>query len=71
MEWPKYRSGLWKQLQMQARQVEKAELSAQIIAVDSNPKAIEAAEQNLAAAGLAGVVGVTCQPMQLTVFCWW
>lgn len=64
MGWPKYRPGLWTQLLQQARQAEKTGLSAAIIAVDNNPKAIEAAELNLASAGLADLVRVQCQPMQ-------
>ena len=64
MDWPKYRPGLWNQLLQQARQSERSVLTAPIIALDNNPKAIAAAEQNLTAAGLAGRVQLQCLPMQ-------
>lgn len=64
MDWPKYRPGLWKQLLQLAQRAQKAELAAPIIAIDNNPKAIDAARQNLAAAGLTGLVQIDCQAMQ-------
>lgn len=64
MDWPKYRPGLWRQLLQQARQAEKTELPAAIIAIDNNPKAIAAAERNLTAAALDGLIQVQCLPMQ-------
>jgi len=64
MDWPKYRPGLWKQLMQQAQQAEKDTLVAPILAVDNNPKAIEAAEQNLKSAKLEGMISCLCQPMQ-------
>lgn len=64
MDWPKYRAGLWQQLLQQAEQTEKTVPAARIVAVDSNPKAIVAAERNLEAAGLSGLVELCCRPMQ-------
>jgi putative N6-adenine-specific DNA methylase len=64
MDWPKYRNGLWQQLLQLAQRAEKKELSAPIVAVDNNPRAIAAARQNLAAAGLSEHVQLACQPMQ-------
>ena len=64
MDWPKYRYGLWTQLLQQARQTEKPALDAAIFAIDSNPKAIAATEQNLVSAALEGLVRVQCLPMQ-------
>ncbi len=64
MRWPKYRPGLWQQLLQQAGQQDLAACPAPIIAVDNNPKAVAASEQNLAAAGLQGMVQFYCQPMQ-------
>lgn len=64
MDWPKYRPGLWQQLLLEAQREEQSGLTAPIIAVDNNPKAIVAAEQNLAAAGLGGVVQLNYSPMQ-------
>lgn len=64
MDWPKYRAGLWQQLLLNAQRAERKELPTPIYAVDSNPKAIDAARQNLAAAGFSEVVQLTCKPMQ-------
>ncbi len=67
MDWPKYRPGLWNQLLQQARQAEKTVLAAPILAIDNNPKAIAATEQNLASAMLQGLIQVQCQSMQQLV----
>ncbi|SHI82173.1 putative N6-adenine-specific DNA methylase [Malonomonas rubra DSM 5091] len=64
MQWPKFRAGLWRQLCDEARRAERQDGVAPIIAVDSNPKAIEAAQQNAAAAGVADIVSLKCQLMQ-------
>ena len=64
MAWPKYRNGLWKQMLLQAQREEKSQLVAPIIAVDSNPKAVGAAQQNTLAAGLSEMLQITCRPMQ-------
>lgn len=64
MDWPKYRPGLWQQLLQLARQQEKSDLAVPIIAVDNNAKAIAAAQQNLAAAGLENQVQLACRSMQ-------
>ena len=63
MTWPKYRAGLWQQLLQEARKMEKMP-SAAIIAVDSNPKAVAAAQQNLQAAGVEQDVQLDCRPLQ-------
>lgn len=63
MAWPKYREGLWRQLLEEARRTEVDPMSA-IIAVDSNPKAIAAAQQNLQAAGVEEHVRLDCRPLQ-------
>ena len=64
MDWPKYRDGLWQQLLQEAQRTEKKELPATICAVDNNPKAIDAARQNVTASGLTGLLEPVCQPMQ-------
>jgi putative N6-adenine-specific DNA methylase len=64
MDWPKFRSGLWQLLVQEAGSAEKTELVAPIFAVDNNPKAIAAAQQNLQVAGLQEQVQLACQPMQ-------
>lgn len=64
MHWPKYRQGLWMQLCQEARAQERAVPDLAITAVDNNPQAINAAEQNAAAAGIAGQIDFSCQQMQ-------
>ncbi len=64
MRWPRYRQGLWEQLCQEARRQEATELSAPIIGVDSNPKAIAAAQQNAIAAGVESLLELSCRPMQ-------
>ena len=64
MDWPKYRPGLWQQLLQQAQRVEKTDLTAPILALDNNPRAIAAARQNLTASGLAEQVSLDCRSMQ-------
>lgn len=61
--WPKYRKGLWEQLLLEAQRSER-EAGQMILAVDSNPKAVKAAEQNIAAAGGLDDITLKCQPMQ-------
>jgi putative N6-adenine-specific DNA methylase len=64
MEWPKFRSGLWSQLLDDAQRNGRVEAQAAIVAVDNNPKAIEALQLNLATAGLGEVVTSHCCQMQ-------
>lgn len=64
MNWPKYRAGLWKQLCDEAVRQQLSELPAVITAVDSNPKAIAAAQLNLAAAGIGDLIDLRCCAMQ-------
>lgn len=64
MNWPKYRSGLWQQLLIEAKREEKSTLSAPILAVDNNPKAIAAAQKNLETIGLDGMIQLSCANMQ-------
>ncbi len=63
MTWPKYREGLWQQLLQEAQRAERAP-SAPIIAVDSNPRAVAAARQNLAVAEVEGMVRLECCQVQ-------
>lgn len=63
MGWPKFRPGLWGQLLKEAQSAERG-VAASILAVDSNPKAVSAAEQNIEAAGLQGAIVLRCQRMQ-------
>lgn len=64
MNWPKYRSGLWQQLSIEAQREEKSTLPAPILAVDNNPKAIAAVQKNLETIGLAGSIQLSCGNMQ-------
>ncbi|MBN1956833.1 MAG: class I SAM-dependent RNA methyltransferase [Desulfuromonadales bacterium] len=64
MDWPKYRPGLWQQLRVEAQKEELSTLPNLINAVDSNPKAVEAAQRNLAGLGLEGAVQLFCGEMQ-------
>ena len=64
MHWPKYRSGLWQQLQVEAQREELSTLPQSIIAVDNNPKAIEAVRTNLERLGLEGSIQLYCSAMQ-------
>ncbi len=64
MDWPKYRPGLWRQLLIEAQRGEKSTLSAPILAVDNNPKAIAAAQKNLERLGLADLIQLSCGDMQ-------
>ncbi len=64
MNWPKYRAGLWQQLCTEAQRNQQTELAAAIIAVDNNPKVIEAAVANFAAAELTEHIQLRCSNMQ-------
>jgi len=64
MNWPKYRPGLWRQLLIEAQRGEKQLLPAPILAVDNNPKAIAAAQKNLAMIGLDDLIQLSCGDMQ-------
>jgi len=64
MNWPKYRQGLWKQLQVEAQREELSELPKAIIAVDSNPKAVDAATRNCECLGLSGMIQISNGDMQ-------
>ena len=64
MDWPKYRHGLWQQLLIEAQREEKLTLAAPILAVDNNPKAVAAAQQNLEAAGLNHLIQLSTADMQ-------
>ncbi|WP_303721933.1 class I SAM-dependent RNA methyltransferase [Malonomonas rubra] len=63
MGWPKYRSGLWNQLLLEAQQAERPALES-ILAIDSNPKAIIAAQKNMEAAHLFDDIALHCQRIQ-------
>jgi len=65
MNWPKYRPGLWRQLLVEAQRGEKLLLPAPILAIDNNPKAIVAAQKNLAMCGLTDLIQLSCEDMQL------
>jgi len=64
MNWPKYRPGLWRQLLIEAQREEKSTLPSPIVALDNNPKAIEAVELNLKKIGLDGSIQLSCGNMQ-------
>jgi len=64
MDWPKYRSGLWQQLLVEAQREEQSALPSPIYAVDNNPKAIEAAQMNMEMVGLGGAIELSCGHMQ-------
>ncbi|MDA3903942.1 MAG: class I SAM-dependent RNA methyltransferase [Desulfuromusa sp.] len=64
MNWPKYRSGLWQQLLIEAKREEKSTIPAPILAVDNNPKAIAAVQKNLEEIGLDGLIQLSCGNMQ-------
>ncbi|RLB76950.1 MAG: hypothetical protein DRH06_04865 [Deltaproteobacteria bacterium] len=64
MNWPKYRPGLWQQLLIEAQRKEKSVISAPILAVDNNPKAITVARKNLENAGLDRLIQLSCGNMQ-------
>ncbi|MEA3362908.1 MAG: class I SAM-dependent RNA methyltransferase [Thermodesulfobacteriota bacterium] len=64
MNWPKYRPGLWRQLLIEAQREEKSTLPYPIIALDNNPKAIAAVQQNLEKIGLDGLIQLSCGNMQ-------
>ena len=64
MDWPKYRAGLWQQQLNEAQRQEKSTLSAPIIAVDNNPKAVAATEHNLTTVELVDIVQSSCGNMQ-------
>ncbi|MDX2495943.1 MAG: class I SAM-dependent RNA methyltransferase [Desulfuromusa sp.] len=64
MNWPKYRPGLWRQLLIEAQREEKSTLPSHIIALDNNPKAIAAVQQNLEKIGLDGLIQLSCGNMQ-------
>lgn len=65
MHWPKYRFGLWQQIQVEAQREELSTLPQPILAVDNNPKAIEAVRRNLELLGLDGSIQLYCSAMQL------
>ena len=64
MTWPKYRPGLWQQLLIEAQREEKSTIPFPILAIDNNPKAIEAVQKNLESIGLGGVIHLSCGNMQ-------
>jgi putative N6-adenine-specific DNA methylase len=64
MQWPKYRQGLWRQLQFEARREERSELPQPIFAADNNSKAIEAARKNIESLGLGGKINLYLTDMQ-------
>ncbi|MFO7577404.1 MAG: RNA methyltransferase [Pelovirga sp.] len=64
MHWPKYREGLWQQLLGNARDEARDVLPAPILGIDSNPRALDAARQNIASAGLEGQVEIRCEQLQ-------
>ncbi len=64
MDWPKYRSGLWQQLLVEAQREEKSSTQAPILAIDNNPKAIAAVQANVAEVGLEGAIKLSCGNMQ-------
>ncbi len=63
MDWPKYRPGLWQLLKDEAARGEVS-MAASLVALDSNPKVVEALSANLKTAGLDGDVNVFCQQLQ-------
>jgi putative N6-adenine-specific DNA methylase len=67
MDWPKYRPGLWQQLQVEAQRQELSSLPETIHAVDNNPKAISAVRMNLDTLGLDGMIQHYCSDMQQLV----
>ena len=64
MLWPKYRVRLWQQLLDEARQGENREGRVSICGVDSNPKAIAAAQANLCRAGLGSNIDIRSGRLQ-------
>lgn len=64
MDWPKYRAGLWQQLQLEARNQEGSALPAAIVAIDNNPRAVAAVRENLATIDLAQSIQVQTASMQ-------
>lgn len=64
MNWPKYRQGLWRQLQVEAQREELSELPHAIIAADNNPKAIDATLRNCESLGLDGIIQIYNSDMQ-------
>ncbi len=63
MNWPKYRPGLWQLLKDEAVRREIS-VVAPLVAVDSNPKVVDALTANLKTAGLDVDVAVFCQKLQ-------
>ncbi len=64
MDWPKFRPGLWQQVCDEAVSRQHKTMPASIVAVDSNPKAIAAAEANLVSAGVQEKIDLRCCAMQ-------
>ncbi len=64
MMWPKYRPRLWQQLLDGARKDGRMEGYAPICGVDSNPKAIAAAQANLCRAGLGRNIDIRSGRLQ-------
>ncbi len=64
MDWPRYRHGLWQQLLVEAQREEKSTLTAPVLAVDNNSKAVAAAQQNLEAAGVNHLIQLSTANMQ-------
>ncbi len=64
MAWPKFRSGLWQQLCAEAQRQQKQDLSASIIAVDNNPKAVAAAAANMKSGCVDQLIDLRCCALQ-------
>lgn len=64
MDWPRYRAGLWQNLLQDADRQALDSLPVRIVGVDLDSRAIAAARQNAAAAGVAGLIDFSIQPMQ-------
>lgn len=67
MHWPKYRAGLWQELLDNTRDEEREVLPAPILGIDSNPRALDAARQNIVSAGLEAQVEIRCEQLQQLV----
>lgn len=64
MDWPKFRHGLWQQLLAEAQRHELPHPPRKIVGIDSNPKAIAAAQENIRQAGLASAIDVRQERLQ-------
>lgn len=62
--WPKYRHGLWQQLLSEAQRRQLSTPPHEIFGIDSNPKALAAARENLKQAGLEPFVVLQQERLQ-------